>query len=372
MRVLLQARSDLFREVGGDTIQIVKTKDNLQKLGVEVDLSLELSPKLTPYDIVHLFNITRVHETYMQACNARSQEKPIALSTIYWNMDEYSRYAKKFNIIKRFLGPAIERDPIKGWLLSLRDYLRGGTADVSRKLQYRMGLKSQQKAVLDMADILLPNADLEYQLIKRDFAIEKPYFVVPNAADSDIASGDMDVFFSEFGLKDFVLAVGSISIRKNYLSLIKALKRTGLKLVIVGKSCAAEAKYAELCRKEANEDVQFIDGLERDMLANAYAAAKVHVLPSWYETPGLASLEAGLAGCNIVTTDRGSTREYFGEFAWYCNPSDLSSIRSAVVNAYKAPRTDSLRELIAQRYTWKKAAEVTLEAYRSLLRRRPH
>ena len=35
-------------------------------------------------------------------------------------------------------------------------------------------------------------------------------------------------------------------------------------------------------------------------------------------------------GCPVVTTDRGSAREYLGEHAYYCDPADPASIRDAV------------------------------------------
>ena len=50
---------------GGDTVQIEKTKEQLEKLGVEVDISLELEPDLSAYDLVHLTNVTRIQETYV-------------------------------------------------------------------------------------------------------------------------------------------------------------------------------------------------------------------------------------------------------------------------------------------------------------------
>jgi len=43
------------------------------------------------------------------------------------------------------------------------------------------------------------------------------------------------------------------------------------------------------------------------MLASAYAACDVFVLPSMFETPGIAALEAGLAGAKIVITKYGGT-----------------------------------------------------------------
>ena len=61
-----------------------------------------------------------------------------------------------------------------------------------------------------------------------------------------------------------------------------------------------------------------------------YRSARVHVLPSWFETTGLVSLEAGLCRCDVREHNRGHAREYLGDFAWYCDPADPASICSAV------------------------------------------
>jgi hypothetical protein len=76
------------------------------------------------------------------------------------------------------------------------------------------------------------------------------------------------------------------------------------------------------------------------------------------------SLEAGAAGCNIVSTDRGSAREYLEEMAWYCDPRSVESVREAVQAAYEAPRSERLREHIQEHFTWRQAAEQTVEGYR--------
>jgi hypothetical protein len=117
--------------------------------------------------------------------------------------------------------------------------------------------------------------------------------------------------------------------------------------------------------------VVFLEALPQEELAGAYAAAKVHALPGWFETPGLSTLEAAAAGCNIVTTDRGTAREYLGELAWYCDPRDVGSIRDAVLAACQAPRSGRLKELVRERYTWARAAESTLAGYRLALALRP-
>jgi glycosyltransferase involved in cell wall biosynthesis len=115
--------------------------------------------------------------------------------------------------------------------------------------------------------------------------------------------------------------------------------------------------------------VYFLDILPPEALAGIYVLAAVHVLPSWRETPGLVSLEAAAAGCRIVTTSYGSVREYFGDLAWYCNPSDLMSIRSAVLLALEATPNHALREKILSSFTWDIAAEKTLAVYHKVLDR---
>jgi len=120
-----------------------------------------------------------------------------------------------------------------------------------------------------------------------------------------------------------------------------------------------------MCTKEAKDNIHFIGHIAHDseVLASAYSAARVFVLPSWAETPGLATLEAGLAGCNIVITNRGSTTEYFKNFATYCNPSSVKSIRNAIIEAYNREKNEELRNHILQNYTWDIVAKKTLEAY---------
>jgi glycosyltransferase involved in cell wall biosynthesis len=103
-------------------------------------------------------------------------------------------------------------------------------------------------------------------------------------------------------------------------------------------------------------------------LASAYAACKVFVLPSLYETPGLSALEAALAGANICITKEGATREYFSDFAFYCDPHDINSIREAIFKAYEASKSDKLRDHILKNFTWNRAAKATLEAYEKVLK----
>ena len=96
MKVLFQSRKTLFSAPGGDTTQLLKTKEYLEKLGIEVDISLELEPDLREYDIIHVFNLMRPQDLFLQVRNAKRQGKKIALSTIY---GPYTEYEKKHGVV---------------------------------------------------------------------------------------------------------------------------------------------------------------------------------------------------------------------------------------------------------------------------------
>ena len=75
------------------------------------------------------------------------------------------------------------------------------------------------------------------------------------------------------------------------------------------------------------EKLIIIDHLTPELLASAYAAARVHCLASWMDTCGLVSLEAAMSGAAIVGSTFGHELEYLQKDAWLANPAgDRESI----------------------------------------------
>jgi glycosyltransferase involved in cell wall biosynthesis len=150
--------------------------------------------------------------------------------------------------------------------------------------------------------------------------------------------------------------------------LIRALNDTQYNVFIHGKPSPNNTRYFEQCKIEAGSNIHIGGHLAPQELFTAYANAKVHVLPSYFETTGLSSLEAAVMGCNIVVTDRGDTKDYFDKHAWFCDPDSPQSIKQAVDAAFAAPYDEKFRQHILTSYTWKKAAEETLKAYKTVLK----
>lgn len=363
MKVLFQSRSTLFSVPGGDTVQLMKTAESLRKLGITVDISTELEPSLAGYDLVHLFNLMRPQEVYVQAVNAKSQGKRVALSTIYGLYTEYERKARPglAGFVSRHVSPwQIERLKVLARVITNREIGRGSM------LVAGFGYKQLCGRVTKLADVFLPNSGSEMGRVHADFpqSREKPFVVVPNAVDETVFDpANVVVPESMKRFEGCIVSAARIEGRKCQLELVRAVKGLDVDLVLIGKPAPNHVSYYEQIKREASDRIHFIGQVDHENLAQYYAVAKAHALVSWMETPGLSSLEAGAMGCNLVITDKGDTSDYFRDEAFYCDPESVESINIAVQKALSAPKSANLQNRIRSEYTWSKAAEMTLKGY---------
>ncbi len=361
LRVLFLSRADLFSEPAGDTIQIIRTAEALREKGCSVDISTDAEPHVEGFDLVHIFNLTWPQESYFQALAAKSCGIPIALSPIYVDTREYGRRGNtgllQGGVLKHLPLSWAETVKIAG-----RSLLNRAPARQSLRL-IATGFRRAQGRLLSMANVLLPNSHSEELRIESDFpeARGKSYVVVPNAIDPQLFSPEGVQPLEEH--QNSVLCVGWIEGRKCQLELVRALNGTGLKLVLVGRARPSKVAYLNQIKREMGRNVTLVGRVSHEDLPRYYAACRVHALVSWMETTGLASLEAGAMGANIVVTHKGDTGEYFGELAYYCSPDSIDSIRTAILAAFYAPRSGLLRKRILEKYTWSRAAEATLSGY---------
>ena len=217
--------------------------------------------------------------------------------------------------------------------------------------------------ILQNASQLLPNSTLEYERIVARYKTTTPYRVIPNGIDDHLFLPDITIE------KDPLLVICAARIEgiKNQLNLIKALKGTKYTLLLIGSPAPNQLGYEKACRQIAEKNIRFIGQVSQKELLVYYNRAKVHILPSWFETTGLSSLEAAVMGCNVVISSSGDAKEYFGTDAFYCDPANPESILNAVEQASQAPINQSLRKKILEQYTWQHAADKTLLAYQKTL-----
>jgi glycosyltransferase involved in cell wall biosynthesis len=220
--------------------------------------------------------------------------------------------------------------------------------------------------LVNHADIILPNGRSELELINKDFGKPKAAAVIPNGVDALFQNSRADEFTNQYKVEGFVLSVGRIESRKNTLALAKACNALGRRLVLIGND-EHEANYVTAVEQAGGDLLTIIPQMPHQKLGSAYKAAKVHALVSWFETPGLSSLEAAVAGCNIVSTSIGTTKEYFGDMAWYCNPADQTSIEKALKSAFETPRSTKLQQHVLREFSWQHVAQLTAAVYEKII-----
>ncbi len=361
MKVLFQTRSTLFTVPGGDTTQVLKTKEFLEINGVKVDISLDAEPDLTGYDMVHVFNLMEPQEIYLQVMNAVKQKVPVALSTIYGLYTEFDLKARGglLGFINNVVGPR-KAEYVKR---VIKIFIRGQFNKGSWVFITRGYLRLQKKLCRHVA-VFLPNSQSEMDRVIADMGLKSPTFVVvPNSVDINLFNKvEENEEFAEY--KGCVLCAAKIDGRKNQLNLIRAMKKLPYKLVLAGKASKNSMYYYKKCLKEADSNqVIFLGQIPHDKLPALYKQAKVHALISWMETPGLVSLEAAYAGCNIVATLKGDTYDYFENYATYCEPDNVDSITKAIESAYLKDYNPSFKQKITNQYNWGVTALKTIEGY---------
>ena len=323
IRVLFLTRADIFKLRAGDTVQVSLLAEYLRKKGLTVSLSTRLKPDLDQYDLVHYFNILRTEGSYQRCLAVKEKGIPLLITPIYWNVEQYLAQEN----------PAA----LTTWRIK----------------------QEERRRILKLADLIVPNAELEWEQLERDFRTGQPYRIIYNGVEDFFYGAPVEP------VRNHILMVGRIHRSKNQLGLIKALRGSGLKLTMIGD--INDHHYYRLCRQEADQHIEIKAGVNRRELRRLYRDAAVHVLPSWYDTPGLVSLEAGLAGCKLVSTERGTAREYFKDYAEYCVPDDLSDIRTKVLRAVERKPEPELPYYILNNFTWQRVAEKTRQIYSELL-----
>ena len=128
--------------------------------------------------------------------------------------------------------------------------------------------------------------------------------------------------------EDFVLAVSSQNMTKNFSLVIKVAKKLpNVKFIIVGGS------NKSVFRSGNNEDlsnVMYTGYVSDEKLISLYRHASVFVYPSLYEGFGIPPLEALSQGCLTIVSHCASLPEICGDWSDYCNPNNEAELADKI------------------------------------------
>lgn len=376
MKVLMLGRIGLLEGKGGDRIQVENTAAELRRLGVEVDIRTDMKFKPWEYDIIHVFQLDWIPETYFYCKKAKKYNRPLVLSPIHHNVAEVKKFDDEYvfdfrRLSKILFKDQFKRDTFKNVYRSFFEWklIRPTLWSVIR------GFKNVQRETLKMVDEVLVQTVKEAEDLKRTFGVEFEWHKVLNGVGK--AFIDAKKYEKKFKFDDYIICVGRIEPRKNQLSIIEAVKKLreeekkDFQLVLIGQmSLIKHFEFNLLIKKYFKECpwIHHVNGVPYSEMPSYYHFAKVGVSASWFETTGLTSLEALYCGTNAVAAGL-RAKEYLGSYASFCQPDNVESIKNAIKKELYVPRP-VIDEKIREEYTWKNAAKKTLEVYHEVLEKK--
>ena len=185
----------------------------------------------------------------------------------------------------------------------------------------------------------------------------------------------------DLGHGPFVLALGTIQPRKNYVRLIQAFAQVvgrwwqigaawmgDVNLVIAGgKGWMFDDIFAEVKRLDLENRVKFTGFVDEADLPALYSAAAIFAYPSLYEGFGLPVLEAMACGTPVIGANVSSVPEVIGDAGLLVDPLDVDAIAAGLIGLLKdASARDAFLRLGLERaaqFTWEKAARQLLSIY---------
>ena len=233
------------------------------------------------------------------------------------------------------------------------------------------GVLKPIKDILWLVDLIIVNSFIEEEALVRLLNIDSSKIaIVPNVVEDIFFEEVSPILFREkFNISGpFVLNVGNLEVRKNQFAFIQALKQfPDLTFVIIGN--IRDAWFADSCILEGGFRVKVLPALLHGsaLLRSAMVGCEFFAMPSLRETPSIASLEAAALGAKILTTNLGSTTEYFRDLVTYVNPYDPKSIVNGIELIRSKEVSPVLKEHIRKNYNKDVAGRALIDAYSTIV-----
>lgn len=184
--------------------------------------------------------------------------------------------------------------------------------------------------------------------------------------------------------KNYILSVGTLQPRKNYVKLIEAFalflkankqKFSDLQLIIIGKKGWMYEDILRAPKKYGVEDrVIFLGFVPERELPSFYTHALCFALPSLYEGFGLPVLEAMAYKCPVVVSNVSSLPEIAGKAGIYVDANSTESIANGLLTAVRQRNLVQGRQRIStgleqmKKFTWEETAKQTLDVLEQVVK----
>jgi len=211
--------------------------------------------------------------------------------------------------------------------------------------------------------------------ISRDFKIPPHRFnVIPNGIDTDLFYPIPEIKREK---NRIIVTSSSETPLKGLNYLLEAVAEISsarkIKLVVVGTLKENGEIQKLIIRLGIKECVTFTGRIENDVFVRQYAKASLAIVPSVYEGFGFPAGEAMACGLPVIATTGGALPEVLGDAGILVPPANAKALANAILTLIDD--SDRAKRMgvngynrIRNHFTWKRAAEMTVDAYREAIR----
>jgi len=248
-----------------------------------------------------------------------------------------------------------------------------------RAMQLRLTVR---RTVKGASCVLTPSQFSKQRILDAYKLPDDKVVVLPNGVSSvfhpvarEAAQRSMQSAWAPNGPAPFILTVGDLQPRKNYLGLIRAFEdlisahpQLPHHLLVVGKDTWHAPTVLAAARKSQVADrIHFTGFVDDEELRRLYGACDLFIYPSFYEGFGLPILEAMACGRAVACSNTSAMPEVADSAALLfdpCSRRDLVfSMRDLLLNPDLRQRMERLGVQRAAMFSWTSSAAKTLDLY---------
>ncbi len=241
-----------------------------------------------------------------------------------------------------------------------------GASTRFRNILFSIYIALIRNQVVKKADGIISVSEFEKDIIVSKLNVDpSKVIVIPNGIDEDILNLErIDDGFT-------LLSVGRLERFKNFDKVIEALhilhNRYGLKdarLTIVGKGSDKDRLINMIRSFNLTNHVTIKSALSREKLLKEYAKAKIFLLPSEYESYGIAAVEAIALRIPTIVNNKSALREFVndGSAIGIDPPITGDKVADAIVKAVNFRPKDTKRII-----TWDKVVDKLESIYNKVV-----
>jgi glycosyltransferase involved in cell wall biosynthesis len=231
-----------------------------------------------------------------------------------------------------------------------------------------------QKRVSRMLDHIITVSKTAGNDISRDFNIPRDRFrIIPNGVRTDAFYPIPEIARE----KNRLIVTNSADMPlKGLYYLLRAVSKVAqthpIQLTVVGTPQKNGYSLKLIQKLGIGNRITFTGRIADEQFVREYARATAAVVPSVYEGFGLPVAEAMACAVPVISTTGGALPEVVGDAGLLVPPADHHALARAIVRILENPqRAQKLGRAgyrrVQQRFTWSKAAEKTVAAYREAI-----